>query len=530
MKKYLFNYFLLFFLILFVFIGNIYITNYNYSFVLIYSFIILYHIVIFFFLIKSGSLNKKETNYFLITSILLYFITYFIIYDPNPFSILFFYYIFKPCFIKAILIIIVHFSFLFKYMHYYKKNIINHTKGNNASIKYILIFVSYQLCDSIIIIKKKITFTSILLGLILFFCLNVILFLNRIKIWVYFNDKTKTLPHSYSKNVTFYIASNLVNIENIINYYISEMKKLINYLGESNVIISIVENGDSKDNTRKYLENFQSYLNEKKILNKFILTKEIEDPRKNYISFLKLTPLRIEYYAKLRNKCFDFLYEIKNIDFENMIVIFFNDIIFNYEDIINLLSTNNEDFDAVCGLDMKNHFFYDAWVTIDLDGNGLKKFFPFFLNKEGQDLVAYHKPIRVFSCWNGVMAFKALPLKNKRIQFRHKINYTLPHNKIKNPIDNYFESECTYFHIDMHSLGYTKRFINPDVRVSYQKEGYLQAKYYIPSFKHLLGYFLIYYSYFFNKRNKYMSNYISKEIKIKSILENWYLENKIDIK
>ena len=101
-------------------------------------------------------------------------------------------------------------------MHYYKKNIINHTKGNNASIKYILIFVSYQLCDSIIIIKKKITFTSILLGLILFFCLNVILFLNRIKIWVYFNDKTKTLPHLYSKNVTFYIASNLVNIENIL--------------------------------------------------------------------------------------------------------------------------------------------------------------------------------------------------------------------------------------------------------------------------------------------------------------------------
>lgn len=356
------------------------------------------------------------------------------------------------------------------------------------------------------------------------------MFLNRIKLWVYFNNKNKTLPHSYSKNVTFFIASNVVNIENIINIYIAEMKKLINYLGENNVIVSIVENSDSKDNTRKYLEDFQSYLNEKKILNKFILTKEIEDPRMNYKSFLKLSPLRIEYYAKLRNKCLDFLYEINNIDFGNMIVIFFNDIVFSYEDIINLLSTNNEDFDAVCGLDMKNNLFYDSWVTIDLDGNGLKRFFPFFLNKEGQDLVVYHKPIRVFSCWNGVIAFKALPLKDKRIQFRHKINCTLPHNKINNPIDNYFESECTYFHIDMHSLGYTKKFINPDVRVSYKKEGYFKAKYYIPSFKNLLGYFLIYYSYFFNKRNKYMSNYFSKEIKIKSILENWYLENKIDIK
>lgn len=31
------------------------------------------------------------------------------------------------------------------------------------------------------------------------------------------------------------------------------MKKLIIYLGKTNVIISIVENGDSKDKTRFYL-------------------------------------------------------------------------------------------------------------------------------------------------------------------------------------------------------------------------------------------------------------------------------------
>ena len=251
----------------------------------------------------------------------------------------------------------------------------------------------------------------------------------------------------------------------VIDSYIGEMKKLINYLGKNNVIISLVENGDSKDNTRKYLEDFQEYLNENKIMNKFYLSKEIEDPRKNYFSKLMLTRLRIEYYAKLRNKCLEFLYEIKNIDFDNTIVLFFNDIVFSYENIINLLSTNNEDFDAVCGLDMVNNFFYDTWVSIDLDGNYLESKFPFFSNKEGQDLVTYHKPIRVFSCWNGVIAFKASPLKNKRIQFRHKFNYSLPKYKINKQIKNYFESECTYLHIDMHSLGYSKKFINPDVKV-----------------------------------------------------------------
>ena len=57
-----------------------------------------------------------------------------------------------------------------------------------------------------------------------------------------------------------------VSIEDIIEIYIEETKKLIEYLGKNNVIISIVENGDSVDNTRKYLKNFQSYLNEKRTL------------------------------------------------------------------------------------------------------------------------------------------------------------------------------------------------------------------------------------------------------------------------
>ena len=127
-------------------------------------------------------------------------------------------------------------------------------------------------------------------------------------------------------------------------------------LGESKVIISIVENGDSKDNTRKYLENFQDYLNKKNIINRFSLIKEIHDPRLKIKPFLKTPPSRIEYYSKLRNKCLELLYELNNLDFENTIVIFFNDILFRYEDIINLLSTNNENFDAVCGFDMINNF------------------------------------------------------------------------------------------------------------------------------------------------------------------------------
>ena len=195
---------------------------------------------------------------------------------------------------------------------------------------------------------------------------------------------------------------------------------------------------------------------------------------------------------------------------------------------INLLSTNKEDFDSVCGLDIFSHYFYDRWVTIDLDGNGLNKYFPYFINKEAQDLVLNHKPIRVFSCWNGVIAFKASPLKNKKIKFRHKVNYTIPKYFPNNPVKEYYESECTYLHIDLFSLGFNKRFINPDVRVSYRHKDYFNGKYYIPSLMDILYSFILYFMAFYKKRNRLMSDYVNQNIKINSNLKNWYIENKLN--
>ena len=162
----------------------------------------------------------------------------------------------------------------------------------------------------------------------------------------------------------------IVNMEGIIINFIEEMKKLIYYLGKENIILSIVENGDSKDKTRDHLREFKAFLDKNEILNKFILTKEIEDPRKKLKSPYLRDRLRIQFYSLLRNKCLNFIYEIPNLNFDNTRIIFFNDIFYKYEDIINLLSTNKEDYDAVCALDFSGHF-YDRWVSIDLDGNSL---------------------------------------------------------------------------------------------------------------------------------------------------------------
>ena len=66
--------------------------------------------------------------------------------------------------------------------------------------------------------------------------------------------------------------------------------------------------------------------------------------------------------------------------------------------------------------------------------------------------------------------------------------------------------------------------VNPDVRVTYKHQYFFESKYYIPSFKHIFGYFVLYFVGLTRKRNKYMSNYKTEQIKINSILYNWYLK------
>ena len=331
-----------------------------------------------------------------------------------------------------------------------------------------------------------------------------------------------------SLNTTFYITATLLNIDYIIKDYIKEMIKLINYLGKENVIVSIVENNDSTDNTTEHLILFQDYFNKHNIINRFIFEHEVIDDREQQLLFFEHDEgyLRIKFYSQLRNKCLELLYDIPNLNFSNTKILFFNDIIFEYENIINLLSTNNEDYDAVCGLDFYD-IFYDSWVSIDLSGYSLRHDFPYFVNKEGQDLVINHKPIRVFSCWNGVTIFTAEPLKDKKIQFRYELHEDRYVQHYLNSDQKFgYESECTYFHIDLFSLGYTKTFINPDVRVAYLYEYYHQKKDGYITIKDFKMYYRFYLESLFEKRNKYMSNYKDTNITLSKILWDWYVENR----
>ena len=523
----------------------IFIEDSDFYIKLIYVFLIIYHVYISILVIfENISISTIKIKLFIIVSIILYLFTYFIIFDTNPFFFIFVYYLFFPYLWKGVLIVFIHSYILSKFIkinNNYKPIENNSVFAEDISLKeknsistssimsnpsissYYFLFGFFCF-----IIKTKKRFFIFFICLILIIMLDIKIFINRNKLWVLFNKKSKILPKMTSSNTTFYITATLVNMENIIKNYIKEMIKLINYLGKENVIVSIVENGDSTDNTAKYLEIFQKYLNERNITNRFIFDHLINDERGQELLFLEHDEgyLRIKFYSQLRNKCLELLYDIPNLNFSNTKIIFFNDVIFEYENIIKLLSTNNEDYDAVCGLDFYD-IFYDSWVSIDLSGYSLRHDFPYFVNKEGQDLVINHKPVRVFSCWNGVTVFTAEPLKDKKIQFRYELHED---RYVEHYLDSdqkfWYESECTYFHIDLFSLGYTKTFINPEVRVGYLYEYYNQKKNGYIRIKD----FEMYYKYYLNswnkKRNKNMSNYKDRNITLDKMLWDWYMENR----
>ena len=350
--------------------------------------------------------------------------------------------------------------------------------------------------------KNKDSLIWLLIWLIL---LRIAIYFYDIKYWIYIESPEKLLYNSDSNNnknditksnkTIYYISAVIYNMEPIIKDWISEMKQLIDYLGRENVIVSIVENGDSTDKTRKYLNFFENYLINNKVIN--IIDTEKKEQKEGVD--------RIRFLAKLRNRSLDFLYRIGDLDFERTKIIFFNDIIFRYEDIVKLIYTNNGNYDTVCAMDYYEGF-YDTWASIGLDGKQFRRYFPYFYNKEEQDAYINGEVIRVFSCWNGVNVITA-----KAFEDRDKLFFRTG-RKIR-------QSECTLLHADMYWLGYRKVFVNTQVAVAYTYDYYYKNHYLYPWTKNLFTYFYYYFKYWFVKRNYNMTNLESNDITMDNNLD-----------
>ena len=453
------------------------IPNREYFFLSVYSILIMSNISKLFKILLFEKLQLKNKLYTFLKYIFVYILSYFLIKDPNPFYNLLTFYLPFPNLFKGIFIIIfVSFFLNNKVFNIQLEN--THIKEEERTNKYESFFLSKYFTY---FKNNKAQLMSLLLILI---GIKVSIYLYNIKFWIYLTSKEEILPSDDINHTKYYICSIICNAETIIVDWISQLKLLIDFLGKDNVYISILENADSKDNTPKYLSEFKNYLDENDIKNKIILEKILEKGEKE----------RIVYLGQLRDLSMDYLYEIKDLNFSNTKIIFLNDIIYRYQDVIKLLSTNGgtyDSYDSVCALDFYEGF-YDSWASQLLDGLYFRRYYPYMSNKQAQDAVLNNDLIRTFSCWNGVTVFWAKAFEDRVLYFRHGFRVR--------------QSECLMVHSDMHLMGFQKALVDPTVKVAYTYEYYYKNYYLYPWTKNLFTYFFYYFRYFLQKRNYKMTN------------------------
>lgn len=287
-----------------------------------------------------------------------------------------------------------------------------------------------------------------------------------------YSEVTPSLP--ILNNKRFLIAANFYNNEDTIPIFADEIVKLSKYIGPERLFVSVYENG-SKDSSKWQLKRLEGKLIANNIDGLIIPDSTIKPKMDIEID-------RIEYFAKLRNKVLDPLFQREELSSTITHVLFVNDVAFSVEDFLHLLFTNDMDYDAACSLDFQEvGTLYDRWVIRDTQGELLAPSYPFFKGVEDQGNIYKREPFPVFTCWNGMMFMKSEPFLKKSLRFR---------NSFKN--DGCYQSECFLICQDLRVLGATNILVNPNVLVTYSPSKYSLNRFYLLSplaqkLKKLLG-------------------------------------------
>jgi hypothetical protein len=380
---------------------------------------------------------------------------------------------------------------IIKFLNFIYEQDILHALENNLNPDFLKIIEKYK--D-----LSHITFKSIisffiprkkLLALLLMFLLLI-----KLSIFFY---RDNNLPFEYKerlKSKKYFICANLFNNRDIIEDWTNELLKLVDYLGKDNVYISIEENGDSWDGTSEYLKSFEEQLHQKGIMCTVKTEKLVWKKDHNRISFL----------TTLRNKALAPMYDDSALDWypHEYYILFFNDIVYKWQDVVKLIMTNNMEYDIACGLDYYFRF-YDKWVSRDLNGIKLKNHFPYFTDRTAQYRVVNGDPVRSFACWNGLAILNAEPFTQTSFKF------------INN--DAVMESECFLLCKQYWIKGFNRILINPNIIFTYDYYYYYMTRYLDPLYKYNLAYFYYYISFFIDD-NPNSANLLDKNITME---RNW---------
>lgn len=91
--------------------------------------------------------------------------------------------------------------------------------------------------------------------------------------------------------------------------------------------------------------------------------------------------------------------------------------------------------------------------------------FPYFRSKASRNAIISGQPVPVQSCWNGIVAFDAVPFYDPdRLTFRG-----IPDSLATEHVE---ASECCLIHADNPLTSTQGVWLNPDVRVGYSPDAY----------------------------------------------------------
>ncbi|OLN82301.1 Alpha-1,3-mannosyltransferase CMT1-like protein 4 [Colletotrichum chlorophyti] len=268
-------------------------------------------------------------------------------------------------------------------------------------------------------------------------------------------------PTSKLNKPKYFFALNIRQKIDLLPRLMGSVVEALRFLGPENCVLSIVE-GNSNDGTYEVLKELRSEV--EKLGTKYYLSRSAIDPGAGD---------RIKKLAELRNMALAPLVNNPQKYASDATVLFLNDVAICLEDILELAHQRLYlSADMTCGFDWTyvgpDPTFYDVWISrtiagdsffeIPPDGNWNSAWNIFWNEETSRRRFFDHKPLQVFSCWNGAVAMTARPLVDQLVRFRAPGQ------------SECFQGEPQLFCKDMWNAGFGKIAVVPSVNLEYSDE------------------------------------------------------------
>ncbi|RKU44132.1 capsular associated protein [Coniochaeta pulveracea] len=281
-------------------------------------------------------------------------------------------------------------------------------------------------------------------------------------------------PKVTESRIQYFFALNLRECLQLLPRLLGSIVQTIRFLGPEHCAISIVE-GNSADGTSEVLAALQPELD------RLLGAQQVHFVLENGIRPLEGEGMRFKKLAELRNLALQPMLDNPE-QHKDATVVFINDVSICLDDILELIHQRRYlEADMTCAMDWvpgaDGPIFYDSYVSRSIIGDLFFNIPPetasyseatnlFWNEPRARERLAAHQPFQVFSCWNGAVAFTAMPVVEKKVAFRS----TYEEKR------ECFQAEPELFCKDMWWQGHGRIAVVPSVNLGYSNDGSKMAK------------------------------------------------------